>query len=115
MLETKVLKSLRGLGEDFLSELISIYLREDAGLLERIQTAAETQNGAEGSMAAHRLRGSSYSLGVVNIGDLCRDIEYAFDENQFDRLEPLLTQLVFELEIARAELRRVQNRLDCTT
>ncbi len=112
MLETKVLKSLRRLGEDFLSELISIYLREDAKLLERIEIAARQQDVDEGSMAAHRLRGSSYSLGVNTIGDLCREVENAFDEQQFDLLEPLIERLKDESLVARAELIRVQSRLE---
>jgi HPt (histidine-containing phosphotransfer) domain-containing protein len=112
MLETKVLKSLRGLGEDFLSELISIYLREDTKLLESIEKAAGQQDMDAGSMAAHRLRGSSYSLGVNTIGDLCREIENAFDDQQIDLLEPLINRLKDESLIARAELIRVQNRLE---
>ena len=111
MLEPTTLKSLRGLGEQFLSDLIDIYLREDAGLVERIADAAERKEAEAGSMAAHRLKGSSYTLGVVSMGNLCQEIESAFDEMQFDNLMPLMASLKTELSVVTAELLRVQEKL----
>jgi histidine phosphotransfer protein HptB len=111
MLETKMLNSLRGLGEDFLHELISIYLRDVPGMVTQIELSIKTRDDKTGSMAAHSLKGTSYSLGVKALGDLCNEFENAFDDQKFDGLEEKFIQLQEELTCSIDELKHVQKQL----
>ncbi|MBI9052080.1 MAG: Hpt domain-containing protein [Anaerolineaceae bacterium] len=111
MLETKVLNSLKALGEDFLCEIISIYLRDLSGFVTRIEKAVSIKDAAEGSIAAHSLRGASYSLGAKSVGDICYTFERAFDDEEFDGLPPLLPKLKKEVEMTQSELDHLHQKL----
>ena len=111
MLDTKILNSLRTLGEDFLHELIDIYLRDVPGLVNQLEKALQTGDAEIGSMAAHSLKGSSYSLGVKAVGDICNDLESAFDDHILYGLAEKIEQLKMEQRQAETELKHLQKQL----
>lgn len=111
MLDTKTVNSLRSLGEDFLCELISIYLRDVPGMLSQMEAAILDGDNKSGSMAAHSLKGSSYSLGIRSVGDICDTLEDDFDEGVLENVTEKMQQLKNEQLQAEAELKHLQKQL----
>lgn len=75
ILDPLALDRLReGGGPELIVELIDLFLVDGPGLLAAIQGAA----GADAlGRAAHALKGSCLSLGLNELGELCRRIEHA--------------------------------------
>lgn len=62
---------------DLVVELIDLYLKEAARLLETMRQGIETQDWSVIKRAAHSLRGSSGNLGVLRMADLCDRLEHS--------------------------------------
>lgn len=114
MLETKIINSLRALGEDFLCDIINIYLRDLHGFVERIEKAVHEMDAENGEIAAHSLKGASYSLGAKAVGDVCYVFERGFDEANFEGMEELLVKLKEEVNLAESEMKHLQQKLERT-
>ncbi len=79
-LDPDILQGLRELGEgdqDFLGELIDIYLEDSARLMARIEEAIRQGNADQVREAAHTLKGSSGNLGAVAFSKVCLEMEMA--------------------------------------
>lgn len=79
-LDQTILEGLRELGEgeqDFLSELIDIYLEDSTKLVERIEAGIQQGNADQVREAAHTLKGSSGNLGAVAFSKVCLEMEMA--------------------------------------
>jgi HPt (histidine-containing phosphotransfer) domain-containing protein len=114
MLETKIINSLRALGEDFLCDIINIYLRDLHSFVARIEKAVEEKDAENGEIASHSLKGASYSLGAKAVGDVCYAFERGFDDANFEGMEELLVQLKDEVKLAESEMKHLQHRLERT-
>ena len=112
MLDTKIINSLRVLGEDFLCDIINIYLRDLHRFVERIETAINEKDAENGEIASHSLKGASYSLGARAVGDICYSFERNFDDANFDGMEDMLVQLKEEVNLAESELKHLQSKLE---
>ena len=112
MLDTKIINSLRALGEDFLCDIINIYLRDLHRFVDRIEKAAYEKDVVDGEVASHSLKGASYSLGAKAVGDICYTFERGFDDANFEGMEALLVQLKKEVNLAESELKHLQHKLE---
>ena len=112
MLDTKILNSLRALGEDFLCDIINIYLRDLHGFVARIEKAVYEKDAENGEIASHSLKGASYSLGARVVGDICYSFERGFDDKNFEGMEENLVQLKKEVNLAESELKHMQHKLE---
>ena len=112
MLETKIINSLRALGEDFLCEIIGIYLRDLHSFVGRIEQAVLNQAAEDGEIASHSLKGASYSVGAKAVGDVCYSFEKAFENKQYDGMEGMLVQLKDEVFVAENELTHLKQKLE---
>jgi HPt (histidine-containing phosphotransfer) domain-containing protein len=112
MLDTKVLNSLRALGEDFLCDIIIIYLRDLHSYVERIEKAVNEEDAENGEINSHSLKGASYSLGAKAVGDICYSFERAFEDASFEGMEGMLVQLKEEVNVAESELKHLQHKLE---
>lgn len=77
----------------FLKELIGMYVSQAPGLIETIKTHAADGNSAELEAAAHRLKGSSLTLGALQVADVCGALEQKGRQQERDGLEPLVEKL----------------------
>ena len=114
MLDTKIVNSLRALGEDFLCDIINIYLRDLYSFVERIEKAVNEKDAENGEIASHSLKGASYSLGARAVGDICYSFERNFENANFDGMEDMLVNLKEEVKLAESELKHLRNKLERT-
>lgn len=111
MLDTKILYSLQTLGEDFLCEIITIYLRDLRRYAGQIEMAVKERSTTDGEIASHSLKGASYSLGANALGDVCYFFERGFDDNNFEGMEAKLDALKVEVDLAESELIHLKQKL----
>jgi HPt (histidine-containing phosphotransfer) domain-containing protein len=79
---------------DLVVELIDLYLQEAPLRIEAIQRAVADADGLSLKRAAHSLKGSSGTLGVLPLAALCEELERL----AADALSPEATVLVNRLE-----------------
>ena len=81
-------------GDEFVHELIGLYLQNTPLLLKKI--ANEIRSGDYGSLKidAHTLKGSSAQLGVVGMAEICRLIGELIAARQYDEIMPQYDRLL---------------------
>jgi CheY-like chemotaxis protein len=103
--DRNVLDELKELADeddpDFLKGLIDSYLTASEPLISQIQNAVAQGNCDELRKAAHTLKGSSSSLGVVKVGEISFGLETLGRNGTVAGAEVLLDQLVKEFARAR--------------
>jgi HPt (histidine-containing phosphotransfer) domain-containing protein len=110
VLDQDALNALRNLDdgdEDLLAELIDIFLRDAPTRLTAIRGAIAREDWPELVAAAHSLKGSSGSLGAVQMADLCGRLERQ-GRTGTDRREAELVfrELERQSELVREALQR---------
>jgi HPt (histidine-containing phosphotransfer) domain-containing protein len=76
--------------EEFMGELIDIYLEDMPRQLEALRVAVEKHDAASAAATAHRLRGASGNVGADSLSSLCREIERSSRDNRLDQLPGLV-------------------------
>jgi two-component system sensor histidine kinase/response regulator len=99
-LEIPVLEQIRDLqeagGSDFLTELIDIYLKDSAVLMDRIQKGLAGDESQPLRKSLHSLKGSSGNLGAYQLAELCGNMELLVDKGRLE--EARLNQAQLEQE-----------------
>jgi len=96
---------------NFYVELLDIYIAELPVTIANIKTAIESKNAKLLQMNAHKLKGSSVTLGVEIITNMSHDLETAARENRFDeQTEKLAYELVHNFEIVTKELEIIKEK-----
>ena len=88
---------------DLVVELIDLYLGDAPQWVETMRTAAAGADATVLQRAAHTLKGSSGSLGIHQVAEVCRMLELSCGESAA-KADELLQQLDREFAIARAAL-----------
>jgi HPt (histidine-containing phosphotransfer) domain-containing protein len=88
---------------DLVVELIDLYLGDAPQWVEAMRTAAAADDATVLRRAAHTLKGSSGSLGICRVAEVCRMLELNCSESAA-RADELLQQLDREFATARAAL-----------
>ena len=98
--------SLRGLqqpGEaDFVTELIDLFLNEATSQLKALQEALVKDDAVEIQRVAHRLKGSSASMGAMQMAALFEELE---SKDPGKNVKDLLAQLENEFVLVREALK----------
>jgi HPt (histidine-containing phosphotransfer) domain-containing protein len=87
--------------EEFMRELIDIYLEDMPTQLEALRAAVEKRDATSAAATAHRLRGSSGNVGADALSSLCREIERSSRDNQLDQLPGLVEAVGLESDRVR--------------
>jgi len=107
-IDTKVLQALRqAMGSDadqFLTQLINVYLEETPLLLQSIGTAISQTDSATMQQAAHTLKSSSASLGAITLSKLCEQLESLGRSQATAQATELVAQIEPEYERVKAAL-----------
>lgn len=104
-LDINVVKNLRAeVGDDpeIINELIDLYLEDGPPLIATLHDAVQNHDVATIGRVAHRLKGSSASLGAIVLSQICRDLE---QENAMADVEAIVVRL-------EAEYQRVEQALN---
>lgn len=95
--------------EEFLAELIDIYLGDVPPQLDLLRAAIARADAAAASSVAHRLKGSSSNVGAESLTALCGQVERAGRQSHVDEVSRMLPQLEEEFGRVRACLVRLRN------
>lgn len=76
LIDQEVIDTLTDLGDqEFLIELVDIFLSQSEGLVQEMKQAAKEENVSELLRASHKLKGSCLNLGAKGLGDICQTLE----------------------------------------
>jgi len=90
---------------NFYIELLDVYISDLPVMIGNIKTAVAEKNSKLLQLNAHKLKGSSMTLGIDFIGGISKDLENAAKENKFDEnTYELVDDLVHKLETVIKEL-----------
>lgn len=94
MIDISVIEELKEVGGDeFLSELITMFLDQADSIMEDIKTFHDNKDSDSLSKAAHKLKGSCLNLGAKDMGAICQTIELQTRENNFNDLDKNIESL----------------------
>jgi histidine phosphotransfer protein HptB len=96
--------------EEFMGELIDIYLEDMPLQLEALRVAVQSQDAAAAAATAHRLKGASGNMGADSLSALCHDLEISSRDNKLDQLPNLLEAIGTESGHVRKFLCAVKSR-----
>lgn len=101
----RTLAEMSGPGEpDFLSKIISMFLRSTPPLLESLKQSATDGDLRRVQKASHDLKSSSATLGAVALADLCADLESRVRAGIEQGTAALVCDIARELEAVQPEL-----------
>ncbi|MEP0886373.1 response regulator, partial [Trichocoleus sp. ST-U3] len=107
-IDTWVLRDFRAtLGSDanqFLVQLIELYLEDAPSLLAAMDEAVTQINPAQMQEAAHTLKSSSASLGAMNLSNLCEQLEMLGQTGTTVGAREIITQVQSEYERVKTAL-----------
>jgi CheY-like chemotaxis protein len=107
-IDTSVLRDFRAtLGSDanqFLVQLIELYLEDAPSLLAAMDEAVTQINPAQMQEAAHTLKSSSASLGAMNLSTLCEQLEMLGQTGTTVGAREIITQVQSEYERVKTAL-----------
>ena len=108
----ELIKDLKSPGDvDFLIELLDIYIDGFPQSLANIKKCIELKNNTQLEYCAHKLKGSSLTLGIDYVSDICNKIEYsAKDNTPVPYLESLVEELVVKFEAIIKELELLKEK-----
>ena len=106
LLDSETLDRLRHLpgGESLVATLIPTFLATSAADLSALRREAAEGRWCDVGRTAHRLKGSSATLGLLQVAAACCAIEERIRAGRTDELGPLMARLEQEVERARAAL-----------
>ena len=96
--------------EEFMDELIDIYLEDMPRQLEALRAAVQNHDGRAAAATAHRLRGASGNMGADSLSGLCHDVEISSRDNKLDQLPNLMEAIGTESTRVREFLCAVKSR-----
>ena len=109
VLDLENLERLRDLfGEEGLAEnLIPAFLMTSADDVATLRQKAEESCWSEVERTAHRFKGSSATLGALQVAEVCRALLEGIRAGRTGELGPLVARLEQEVERARAALEKI--------
>jgi CheY-like chemotaxis protein len=87
--------------DEFLQIMSPIFLEDTKNILQKLAAAVQGQDSPEIRHAAHTLKGSSASMGMTRLSQLCRDLEMMAKEDHLAEAAPKLEQI--QVECTRVE------------
>jgi HPt (histidine-containing phosphotransfer) domain-containing protein len=92
-------------GKPFMAHLLESFAREARAALERMRACARAGDTERLAREAHRLKGSSGSLGAARLSGECRALERTAREGKCEALE---ARIDYALRVLDASQRRME-------
>ena len=114
-LDVEVLNAFEALqsddGSDLVIELIDLYLQDAPQQIKAIGKASASAGWAQLKRAAHNLKGSSSTLGVRHVAEICEKLEVgSCSPDPSDGIEALIQLLEYKFAKARRALAAERQR-----
>jgi len=97
-------------GSDLLVELIDLYLKDLPLRVTEIREAAISTEWLLLKLAAHALKGSSGSLGVRHVAEICQKLEWMDSHDSPTTIAALVQLLEYESAMASSSLMALRQR-----
>ena len=81
---------------EMLDEMSSIFLEDALPLIDQIKSGYLSQNFDSIKMAAHALKGSSATIGLITFAEICQQVENSSKANQLDGLDGQIAAMEIE-------------------
>ncbi len=94
--------------EEFMVELIDIYLDDSPTQISALRNAIEGRQGQAAASTAHRLKGSSGNLGADSLAAICRQVEEAGREDRAAEMPGLLKDIEQEFSRVKEHLSAIR-------
>ncbi len=111
VIDPQAIANLRDLspdgGQEFLRELIGVYLEDTPLRLADLDQAMARQEAAGVSKAAHTIKGSSSNFGAGRLSTLAQEIEQKGKSGVISACGPLCIRLRAEYELVAEALRKI--------
>ena len=88
----------------FVGELVAEYRTDGASRVADMRTALAAGQAEDLRRAAHTLKGSSASLGALDLAEACREVEGRARDGELDGLGPNVDAIATELDAVVAAL-----------
>lgn len=95
-IDISILNELKEIMEDDFDELISIFISDGKTQIEDMKKAIDSSNIDEVKRIAHTLKGSSVNIGVLDLSESCKALEYKAAENSLEGANELLKKIIEE-------------------
>jgi PAS domain S-box-containing protein len=93
-LDAGALQNLRDLGgDDFVREVVDVFLAEVPTLIASLRSSLEQQNGEELRRTAHTLKSNGATLGAEQFAELCRTVEQQAKAGRLDGISQLVDRI----------------------
>jgi PAS domain S-box-containing protein len=89
---------------DLVAQLIDIYLKDYATLLDALQRSIASSDVPALLKAAHKLKGSSLNLGVSGVAEFCKQIENLGATTDLNKMKEFVGQIEDSADFVRATL-----------
>jgi HPt (histidine-containing phosphotransfer) domain-containing protein len=97
-------------GKPFLAALVQSFAKEARAALERMRACVRSGDSKRLALEAHRLKGSSGSIGAVRLSGECRLLERNAREGRFEALEQRIDDALKLLEASERHIERQLSR-----
>lgn len=110
--EIQLIRDIQSEGDaSFFAELIDVYIAELPKMIQNISSAYATSDAKSIYFYAHKLKGSSMTLGINIIADTCEEIEsLAEDEKIDEKVHQLILELVNNFEFVIKDLEVIKQK-----
>ena len=113
-IDPQVIAELRALqtggSPTFLSELIDIFLKEQAQHLSGLRKAFDDRDAPVLERVAHTMKGSCGNLGARELSKVCAELQGVAHAGDWPRAGTLVVQIERDAVIVEAELRAEKSR-----
>jgi HPt (histidine-containing phosphotransfer) domain-containing protein len=92
-LDPKILAELKEYGDDCVTELVALYLKELSARLAKMRAALAKGDALRLRESAHALKGGSGNIGAVGLLTLCHELELAARRGDLG-IAPVLLELI---------------------
>lgn len=111
VIDSESIENLRALnpgdGDEFLREIISIYLEDTPQRIAELEQSLASGDVACFTRAAHSVKGSSANLGAMAVRQVAQELEHQSNKNGLTDVAHLLAALKVQFEVARVEFAKL--------
>jgi HPt (histidine-containing phosphotransfer) domain-containing protein len=110
-IETKRLEEIAGGDNDFMKEVIGIFLNQIPEFTGNMRSLLKDQNWNVLAREAHTAKSSALTFGMEETGVLLKKIQLQAEAGDYNSLPSLVDEAIGQLEAAIPELHELKNSL----
>ncbi len=103
-IDLDVLNELKEIMGDDFEELITIFISDGQTQIESLKLSIQAANLEDIKRIAHTLKGSSANLGLNDLSDSCKVLEYTLKEGSLENADKLLENIITHYNAAKKTL-----------